>query len=124
MRRVDSVVLKDVPFPDDISETGINECELHNAIKTKYPNAKTERFKKDGKPMHIVKITPEDQNQAEEFLQTGFNIGNLGVRVEKALNKPRVIQCFKCFQMGHIATVCQNPTKCSKYANEGHGYPD
>ena len=123
-RQADSVVLKDVPLPEDISETGMSEDDLNRAISLKYPNAKIERFKKDGKPMHIVKITPETQDQTEELLQAGFAIGNLWVRAEKAINKPRVIQCYNCLQLGHIAKVCKQNKKCSKCAKEGHGYLD
>ena len=104
-RQADSVVLKDVPLPEDISETGMNEEDLHKAIRLKYPNAHIERFKKDGRPMHVVKITPENQEQAEELLKAGFAIGNLWVRAQKAINKPRVIQCYNCLQLGHISKV-------------------
>ena len=123
-RQADSVVLKDVPLPEDISETGMNEEGLHEAIRSKYPNAHIERFKKDGRPMHVIKITPENQVQTEELLTAGFAIGNLWVRAEKAINKPRVIQCYNCLQLGHIAKICKQTTKCSKCAKEGHGYLD
>ena len=118
------VILKDVPLPTQIERTGVSEDDLTATIQEKYPKSKVQRFKRrDGTPMHMVKVITETVEEAEDLVKNGFLIGCLWVQAEyiKA-NRNRVIQCYKCLRLGHIAPQCNFNQRCSKCGEEGHKY--
>ena len=103
------IVMKDVPLLGQMPRTGIAEDEMLHCIQEKYPRANIQRFKRrDGSPMHIVKVITETEEQAQDMVTNGFILGCLWIQVENL--KPRnnqIIQCYKCLRLGHISSQCR-----------------
>ena len=63
-----------------------------------------------GKPTHIVKIKCSE-NSAKQLLNTRLVINNKVCLVEKE-RSVRVVRCFNCQSLGHLARHCKNSRRC------------
>lgn len=54
------------------------------------------------------------------LLNNGMKIGYINYRVEKFIEKPNVIICFKCSQFGHTQSSCKFTQKCFRCSNKDH----
>ena len=121
-----SVILKDFPLPRQLSYLGLEEGDLDDYFKSRYSGCSVERFiRKDQTPMKIVKLTfPEKQHFDKIIEDGGIFVEHLWVNAEVSRPpKPRVIQCFNCCQMGHVASHCPKATStCSHCSLTDHSF--
>ena len=95
-------------------DTSVSVCQLtgHNnllkyGISVIYIRRLTRRHTE--KPTHIVKIKCTE-NSAKQLLNTRLVINNRVCLVEKKF--VRVVRCFNCQSLGHLARHCKNSRRC------------
>lgn len=119
-----TLLLKGVPLPEDISDTGIPEEDLQNEIQQTFPECKVLRVTRtDNSPIRMLKIIMANEEDAQTALQKGICIGSLWIHPEVEQKSPKVIQCYKCLKFGHISASCMaKQITCSICAQDGHDH--
>ena len=120
--------LKNASLPHRMHHTGILEDQQETYFANMYLGAKTKRFsRKDRNLMKILQIIFTEQEYFKAIIEDGgVFIGALWLEVERANKpKPRIIQCCKSLNIGHIATPYQNKQReCSRSSSEGQKHTD
>ena len=101
----------------------VEQSEIQESVEEDFPGASAWRLMKDDKEIRVIKIKFADESSLEKALDQGFFLKSthLGFQVEKAENRPSVIQCFKCHRIGHMKKDCRNEKElCSKCSESKH----
>ena len=103
-----------------------SDAEIEANIKSNYPNAPFELFKKDGKFTGMIKIKFRDENELKQVIDNKFTIFERKFTVEPFKQKPKVIKCNTCQKFGHISRLCRsnNNPICGKCSEPGHESKD
>ena len=119
-----TLLLKGVPLPDHIPDTGVQEDKIQEELSKTFPDCEVHRVKRpDNSPLRMLKLTLENEEDAQRALTDGVCIGNLWIRPEIETRTPKVIQCYRCLKFGHIAASCNYKNEvCSICSEEGHNY--
>ena len=70
-----------------------------------------------GVPTRMFRLILKDEDTKKKLLRDGINLDQMHYKciqaIEDTKDYPKVIQCFKCQQLGdHLAGVCPNDQKC------------
>ena len=81
----------------------------------------TRKKTQDNTPLKLLKITLENDEQAQGALTSVVCIGNLWIQPEIEHRPPKVVQSFKCLKFGHISACCKSRHEyCSICSQDGH----
>ena len=99
--------------------------ELNRHLQTP---CKVQRFvmKKDGRkvPLTTVKVDLITEHQYEHAINHGVGIGDVHYKVEKLIERPKIMQCYKCYKFGHPSHQCYGKEVCGNCSNEAHNFKD
>ena len=101
--------------PKDMSEETLLEI-----AKEEFPSChKVIRFMKNQKPIPLVKFLFTASDDFDKATQGGLYVKEycLKLQIEKAIQKPRVPQCYNCLGFGHVSKHCKRQKVCSHCAN-------
>ena len=99
---------KDVPLK-------FAENWLINHIQESYKSVTSvDRFKKDGKQLHTIKISCSDSETAGSLISDGIVIDGDFYACEKCNNIKKPLQCYQCWRFGHTSQNCTNDQICLK----------
>ena len=99
----------------------LTEEEIDESIKTNYPGARHELFKKKDKFLGLIKVTFKEEQQFKEVLKNKFKLCSRLYMTEEFIHKPRVIKCNICQGFGHMSTPCRRKLH-PNCANCGQGH--
>jgi hypothetical protein len=104
----------------------LEEEEIENDIKDKYPGVEYELFKKEGAFTGMIKVTFKDETQLNSVIANKFNLCHKRYLTEPFKHKPCVIKCNICQRFGHVSRLCRSKDKpvCGKCSQEGHETKD
>ena len=99
------------------------EDNIRQELANTFPDCEVHRVKRPGNsPLRMVKLTLENEEDAEPALADGVCIGNLWIRPESETNAPKVIRCYGCVKCGHIELSCNYKNDVCSICSESHNY--
>ena len=104
----------------------MDETEMEEQIKTRYPVSKVDFFKRSGNFTGTIKLTFNSKDELKAALdQRVIAIRNQRYLIEEYKPSPRVVKCHRCQGFGHIASRCRSARpKCGKCCDETHETKD
>ena len=101
----------------DESVTQEEMDEILQRQELPYKSVKRIISRQYGKPTKLFRLILKDEETKKRLLRDGINLDQMHYRCEPAREDaksyPKVLQCFKCQQLGdHQAAACKNEQKC------------
>ena len=101
------------------------EKDIDNAIKQEYPEARVELFKKRERFTGTVKVILKDEDTLKRAIQNKIKINSQIYPVEVFNQKPKVIKCHRCQDLGHVIRLCHSDHPvCGKCSRNDHETKD
>ena len=110
------------------SDSDTFEEDIIEEIKTTYPDANVDLFKRNDKFTGTLKIEFNSEEDYERASNNKVKIGRQRYIMERYHYRPRVIICKYCQMFNHVARICRNRAKerpkCGKCAEVDHETKD
>jgi hypothetical protein len=107
-------------------EPSIHELDIESGLEKQnlksFTNVKR-YVKSDGKVLPLVEVIFSDLSDCQTLICGGFHLGFSRYRVERKLEIPKVVQCYKCQQFGHISKFCSAAPRCLMCGEEHEHKP-
>ena len=95
----------------DVDNNLTNE-EVTTYIRADFPNATARRFVNGRGPTHVVLVSFNSNEDLQKALGSRICIGDVIHRFQVYDVRPRVIQCYNCYQYNHIGRNCNRKMTC------------
>ena len=107
------VVIKNV----DVEVTQEEMEEILERQSLPFKAVKRIHSRERGAPTRMFRLILKDEETKKKLLRDGINLDQMHYKciqaLEDAKSYPKIVQCFKCQQLGdHLAGVCPNTQKC------------
>ena len=96
--------------------------DILKEIRNTFPDAKAFRIISSvtGRATALIRVVTADEAACKQAIESGLNILYTHYACEAPHDKPKIVQCNKCYQMGHVSNQCENDTKCMKCGETQH----
>ena len=96
--------------------------DILSELKEDIPDAKAFRIisSANSKPTPLVRIVTSDPQACQNAIENGIALSYIHFQCEEPHNKPRILQCNKCYKFGHTAANCSDLITCLKCGDTTH----
>ena len=103
----------------------ISEEDLIATVESQFVNSEVELFKRDQKFTGSIKVTFNSEDDLKAAMEGAVVINRHRYIMEKFNHQPRLIRCFNCHKLGHVARLCfMEGTICGKCCSREHKTKD
>ncbi|CAF3977724.1 unnamed protein product, partial [Rotaria sp. Silwood1] len=96
---------------DSLKENGFN---VENVIRL--------TSKEKNYPTQTIKITFNDPQNRNTFVQTGLQIDSMHFTAKPAIQNSKPVQCYLCLKYNHVAKFCKTKQQLCARCGENHHY--